>query len=220
VVDVAGRTQSQPGVRALEVVAVLGGAVLLASSWIVVVAQDTVPSWEERLFVDVNGLPDFIWRIVWLPMQIGSLLGSLVVVALTGIISRQKRLTLAALVASQGAFWSAKWIKGLVGRGRPNEYISNIVQREHATGLGYASGHTAVAFALAAVLGPSLPRKWWPVLTVIAVVVAFSRIYAGSHLPLDTVGGAGLGILIGILTRWAFGLGGEGLPVTTPTGSG
>ena len=87
-------------------------------------------------------------------MQIGSLVGSLVVVALTGIISRQKRLTLAALVASQVAFWSAKWVKGLVGRGRPNEYISNIVLREHATGLGYASGHTAVAFALAAVLGP------------------------------------------------------------------
>ena len=196
----------------------LGGAILLAGSWIVVVAQDTVPAWEERLFVDVNGLPDFIWRIVWLPMQIGSLVGSLVVVALTGIISRQKRLTLAALVASQVAFWSAKWIKGLVGRGRPNEYISNIVLREHAAGLGYASGHTAVAFALAAVLGPSLPRKWWPVLTVIAMVVAFGRIYAGSHLPLDTVGGAGLGILIGILTRWAFGLGGEGLPVTTPAG--
>ena len=196
----------------------LGGAVLLAGSWIVVVAQDTVPAWEERLFIDLNGLPDFIWRIVWLPMQIGSLVGSLVVVALTGIISRQKRLTLAALVASQVAFWSAKWIKGLVGRGRPNEYISNIVLREHATGLGYASGHTAVAFALAAVLGPSLPRRWWPVLTVVAVVVAFSRIYAGSHLPLDTVGGAGLGILIGILTRWAFGLGGEGLPVTTPAG--
>jgi undecaprenyl-diphosphatase len=199
-----------------EVVAVLGGAVLLAGSWIVVVAQDTVPEWEKRLFDAVNGLPDFLWRIVWVPMQIGSFLGSLVVVALTGLISRQKRLTLAALVASQVAFWSAKWVKGLVGRGRPNEYISDIVLREHARGLGYASGHTAVAFALAAVLAPSLPRRWWPLVAVIAVAVAFGRVYAGAHLPLDTVGGAGLGMLIGTLTRWAFGLGGEGLPVTTP----
>jgi len=29
---------------------------------------------------------------------------------------------------------------------------------------------------------------------------------------LDVVGGAGFGLLLGTLARWAFGLGGEGLP--------
>jgi membrane-associated phospholipid phosphatase len=41
--------------------------------------------------------------------------------------------------------------------------------------------------------------------------VAFARVYGGAHLPLDTVGGAGLGLLCGTLARWAFGLGGEGV---------
>ena len=149
-------------------------------------------------------------------MQTGSLVGSLVVVALIGIISRSWRLTAAALVASQVAWWGAKWVKGLVGRGRPSEYIANVHLREHAGGLGYASGHSAVAFALAAVVVPSLPRRWQPVVWIIAVVVAFGRIYAGAHLPLDVVGGAGLGLLVGTLSRWAFGLGGEGLPVHDP----
>ena len=70
-----------------------------------------------------------------------------------------------------------------------------------------------VAFALAAVLAPSLPRAWRAVFIALAVTVAFGRVYAGVHLPLDVVGGAGLGLLCGTLARWAFGLGGEGLPV-------
>src|SRR4029077_7440848 len=70
----------------------------------------------------------------------------------------------------------------------------------------------AVAFALAAVVVPSLPRRWQPVIWIIAVVVAFGRVYGGAHLPLDVVGGAGLGLLVGTLSRWVFGLGGEGLP--------
>ena len=175
-----------------------------------------MPLWEERLFSDINDLPGFIWPIVWVPMQIGSLVGSLVVVALIGIISRSWRLTAAALVASQVAWWGAKWVKGLVGRGRPSEYIANVHLREHVGGLGYASGHSAVAFALAAVVVPSLPRRWQPVVWIIAGVVAVGRMYAGAHLPLDVVGGAGLGLLVGTLSRWAFGLGGEGLPAHHP----
>jgi undecaprenyl-diphosphatase len=200
-------------VRVGEVIAVLGGAVLLAASWLFVVATDNVPLWEEHLFIDINDLPGFVWPIVWLPMQAGSLVGSLVVVALILIISRSWRLAAAALVASQLAWWGAKWVKGLVGRGRPSEYIAGVHLREHAGGLGYASGHSAVAFALAAVVAPSVPRRWQPVVWIAALVVAFGRIYAGAHLPLDVVGGAGIGLLVGTLSRWAFGLGGEGLPV-------
>ena len=211
--DAPARSGISSRVRVGELIAVIGGALLLAGSWIFVVARDNVPLWEERLFVDINDLPGFVWPIVWVPMQAGSLVGSLIVVALIGIVSRSWRLTAAALVGSQLAWWGAKWVKGLVGRGRPSEYIGGVHLREHAGGLGYASGHSAVAFALAAVVVPSLPRRWQPVVWIVAAVVAFGRIYAGAHLPLDVVGGAGIGLLVGTLSRWAFGLGGEGLPV-------
>ena len=128
------------------------------------------------------------------------------------MVGRNLRLTLAALTATLAAWWAAKGVKALVSRGRPGVLLDGVRLHEHASGLGYVSGHTAVAFALAAVVAPSLPSRWRPVVFAAAVVVAFARVYAGAHLPLDVVGGAGLGMLAGTLSRWAFGLGGEGLP--------
>jgi len=204
---------NRQGVRRAEVVAVLGGSAMLAGSWVVVAVTHGVPGWEQELFEWVNDAPDALWPVVWGPMQIGSLAGSLVVVVVTFVVTKQKRLTLAALVASQVAWWSAKLIKIVVARGRPGALLAHVKLRENASGVGYVSGHAAVAFALATVLAPSLPRAWRPVAFAVASGVALARLYSGAHLPLDVVGGAGLGVLSGTLVRWAFGLGGEGLPV-------
>jgi undecaprenyl-diphosphatase len=194
------------------VATVLGGSLILLGSWIVVVRDHGVPAWEDDVFRGINGLPGAIWPVVWGPMQLGSLVGSLLVIALVYVVSRDVRLTLAAFVATQAAWWSSKIVKTWVDRGRPGAFYSDAHIREHAGGVGYVSGHTAVAFALAAVLAPSLPRRWQPVAVAVAVLIGFARVYAGAHLPLDVVGGAGLGVLCGTLSRWAFGLGGEGLP--------
>jgi undecaprenyl-diphosphatase len=205
---------TRPKERVWEAVAVIGGATLLAASWVVVAIANHVPTWEQRAFWWINDLPGALWPILWGPMQLGSFIGSLVVVAMTGIVSRDRRLTMATLVASQAAFWSSKGVKHLVSRGRPEALLSGVHVREKVGGLGYVSGHTAVAFALAAALAPSLPSRWRPVAFLVAAVVAGSRVYAGVHLPLDVVGGVGVGLLCGTLSRWAFRLGGEGLPVS------
>jgi membrane-associated phospholipid phosphatase len=207
---VAGSTDAR--VRPAEVVLVLGGALMLAGSWIIVAAFGHVPGAEARTFDALNGLPDVLWPIVWAPMQLGSLAGSLIVVVLIQVMGRNARLTLAALVASQVAWWAAKGVKGVVVRGRPAALLHDVHLREHAGGLGYVSGHSAVAFALAAVVAPSVPSRWRLGVFGLASLVAVARVYAGAHLPLDTIGGAGLGVLAGTLSRWACGLGGEGLP--------
>lgn len=195
-----------------EAVAFIGGAAVLAASWVVVAAQDAVPRAEVRVFELLNGLPDVLWPLVWLPMQAGSFLGSLAIVVMAAVVTRDWRVVLAAVIASQTAFWMAKVVKATVSRGRPAAFLSDIHLRERAGGFGYVSGHTAVAFALASALAPSMPRRFRPAIWAAAVLVGFGRIYAGAHLPLDVVGGAGIGVLIGTLTRWALGLGGEGLP--------
>jgi|SoiMethySBSTD1v2_1073268.scaffolds.fasta_scaffold314513_2 membrane-associated phospholipid phosphatase len=199
-------------VHPAEVALVLGGAALLAGSWIVVAAGGHVPAPETWTFEAINRLPDALWPIVWAPMQIGSLAGALLIVILIQLVGRNLRLTLAALTAALVAWWAAKGVKGLVARGRPVALLDGVHLHEHASGLGYVSGHAAVAFALATVVAPSVPSRWRPVVFGGAVVVAVARVYAGAHMPLDTIGGAGLGILAGTLSRWAFGLGGEGLP--------
>ena len=90
-------------VRLGEVAAVLGGAALLTGSWLVVAAEERVPEWEARLFSAVNDAPDALWPIVWVPMQLGSLAGSLIVSAATGAASRNVRLGAAALVGTAAA---------------------------------------------------------------------------------------------------------------------
>src|SRR3954464_3735184 len=76
-------------VRTVEVIAVLGGSAVLAGSWVLVAANQGVPEWERQLFVRVNDGPDVLWRVVWTPMQLGSLVGSLVVVAVIFLVTRQ-----------------------------------------------------------------------------------------------------------------------------------
>jgi membrane-associated phospholipid phosphatase len=206
---------AEPGraVRRIEAISVLGGGLALAGSWVVVAVGHGVPDWEVAIFDRVNELPDALWPVIWGPMQIGSLLGSGVVVAGTFVVTRKHRLTLATLAASQTAWWTAKAIKSIVGRGRPSALLIDVKLRDNATGVGFVSGHAAVAFALGAALAPSLPRTWRAPAFALASFVAVARLYSGAHLPLDAVGGAGVGVLSGTLWRWAFGLGGEGLPV-------
>lgn len=62
----------------------------------------------------------------------------------------------------------------------------------------FPSGHTAVSFALAAVLSKRFPRLMAP-LYIIAALVGASRVYLGSHYPSDVVAGALLGLAIGWL---------------------
>jgi membrane-associated phospholipid phosphatase len=201
----------RPRVRIGEAVTVVGGAALLAGSWVVVAIAAHVPGWEAHTFEAVNDLPGVLWPLLWIPMQLGSFVGSLVVVTITAVLTRNIRLALAALVASQVAFWTAKSIKHVVRRGRPEALLRHVELREHAGGLGYISGHAAVAFALAAAIAPSVPLRWRVAIYSCAGAIALARVYAGVHLPLDVIGGVGFGLLCGTLARWAFGLGGEGL---------
>jgi len=62
----------------------------------------------------------------------------------------------------------------------------------------FPSGHTATAFAIAAVISRRNQRLRVP-LYLCAILIALSRIGLGSHFPSDIVGGAVLGIVVGRL---------------------
>ncbi|HLM63411.1 MAG TPA: phosphatase PAP2 family protein [Acidimicrobiales bacterium] len=182
------------------------GVGLLGVSWLLAARTDTVADWEVRVFDIVNGLPG-AWRWpVWPVMQLGNfwmvVAGGIGVYAFT----RRARPALAASSAVLLGWVVAKVVKHAVQRGRPEDLLEQVQLREAGVhGRGYVSGHTTTAFALATVVTPLLPGRWRVAPYALASAVGLARIYYGAHLPLDVVGGAGLGILCGLVASIAFG---------------
>ena len=182
---------------------VLGAALLLLSALPVHADRISVP--EADAFRLVNDLPSVPFALVWVPMQLGNFLvvPAAVVAALA---FRRFRLAVGLALAGVGVYALAKVVKHFVLRGRPDTLLEDVIVRGAAPhGLGFVSGHIGVVTALALVAVPWLPR-WgrWAVVAA-AVLVFLTRMYVGAHLPLDMVGGAGLGLAVGGLVRLLLG---------------
>lgn len=192
--------------RAVEVPkAIAAAAVLAVTTW---VALDGVPDWEADLFASFNRLSSWLEPVLWAPMQMGSLFGPAVVAIASWFAWRRWCPTVGAVVVGVVAWQLAKIVKDEVVRGRPVNVLSDYVERwgTPTDGLGFVSGHSAVAFALATVLSPYLRRPWRWAAYGVAAVVAIARIHVAAHFPLDTVGGAALGCLLGWLYHLAVGV--------------
>lgn len=169
------------------------------------VRPDAIGRMETGAFDLVNGLPDFLYPVVWGPMQLGSLM-AVPLVAIPALLLRRRRLAIDAAVTGTLAWTLAKVVKDGFGRPRPGGLLDDVAFRGgEQVGMGFVSGHTAVAFALATAAVLHLPRRWRAATFGLAAVVGLSRIYVGAHLPLDVVGGAALGWAIGAAYRWAVG---------------
>ena len=180
-----------------RLLAALIALVVLLGAWAVAV-QQPVPGWELDLTEDINRAPDLVATLLWPVMQLGSLWGPLIV-GVFALVAFGPRRGLVVFVSGALAWIIAKEVKSIVERGRPAQYLPGVDVREgKGEGLGFVSGHSAVAFALATALMPALPRWGKVVAALAATLVAVSRIVVGVHLPADVVGGAALGVLVAL----------------------
>jgi membrane-associated phospholipid phosphatase/tRNA A-37 threonylcarbamoyl transferase component Bud32 len=169
--------------------------------------KDFIGDREAALFRVVNelALPGWTWPGVWLVMQLG-VIGAVPLVAVLALVTRRLRLALDAVLAAGSIYLIAKLVKEFVQRGRPQTLLDGInILGEPARGLGYVSGHSAVAVALATVASPYLGRRGRRVAWTLAAAVCVARVYVGAHLPLDVIGGAALGWAAGGLTHLILG---------------
>ena len=90
-------------------------------------------------------------------------------------------------------------LKNLVARPRPYTQIPGLFsllppQKDWS----FPSGHTTASFASAGIYLRVLPRKYGITTLILAVLIAFSRLYVGVHYPTDVFGG----LIIGLLGSW------------------
>lgn len=148
------------------------------------------------MFRVLNGTTVLPYALIWPVMQLGNFL-AVPLSALVAATFRQWRLAAELLVAGGTAYVGATAVKRAWPRGRPHGLLSLVVVRGAAArGGGFVSGHAATSTALAAAAWPWLGRRERRVVGGLVVVVCLSRPYVGAHLPLDVVGGVGLGSAI------------------------
>lgn len=182
----------------------LAGAALLVLAALVV-HGGRVGGPEAAVFRVLNGTTVLPFVVVWPVMRLGNIL-VVPTAALLAAVLRRWWLAGGVLLAGGGTYLAAKIVKGIVPRGRPHGLLSEVVIRGAAAqGRGFVSGHAAVLAALAAVAWPWLGRGERITVAVLVVVVGLSRVYVGAYLPLDVVGGAGLGLAVGRAVRLLLG---------------
>lgn len=94
-------------------------------------------------------------------------------------------------------------LKHLVGRIRPcdvNQAVELLIARPHD--FSFPSGHTAASFASVTALYLAGEKKLWIPALVLAVLIAFSRMYLYVHYPTDILGGILCGVASGFIAQW------------------
>jgi uncharacterized protein (TIRG00374 family) len=160
---------------------------------------------ETDTFQLINDLPGWLAPLLTTIMQLGSYLA---VFALGGLLLlfRKVKLGIGILIAGNLAYWLAKAIKLLAGRGRPTQILKTVHLHDIiSSGLGYPSGHTAVATAVGFMLVKFTPRRFHRYVWLGVIVVGIARIYVGAHWPIDVMGGFLVGWLAATITQIIIG---------------
>jgi len=176
------------------------GAILFDGSRVLVMRQGITPR-EEEIFRAANEATDAVRIPVRSVMQMGTFV-TVPAVTVAALLAGRRELAAALGLGGTAAWLLAKRAKPLGGRARPGVLLRDVRTREGIEGdLGWVSGHTAVATTIAATTWVGGPRWLRPLLAVGAVMTAYGRMYVGAHLPLDLVGGAGLGMMVSAIVR-------------------
>ena len=73
---------------------------------------------------------------------------------------------------------------------------------EKQSDYSFPSGHTGSSFASAIVLWKELPGKYGVMALIVAVLIAYSRLYVGVHYPSDVLAGVVIGTVLALVSVW------------------
>ncbi len=166
------------------------------------VASGGFESVDRGTFAAINSLTSY--ESVALPAvaltDLGSQIAEGVIAALIYFLSKPNRKLavgiVVAIVISDAVVFV---LDSLYFRPRPYRVLGNVylpVGRDSSS--SFPSGNSARAFAIAS-LATLLKGRKYATLFIVACGIAISRVLVGVHFPLDIIGGAFLGITIGVV---------------------
>lgn len=187
----------------IYIVYVVAGLLVFLFGWLVV--RGGVGSLETYVFRFFNELPAFLAPIM-VAISLFGTIGFVFVAALLSLFRRHYAHATKFLLAGVFAWLVVKWLKTYAIRARPSEILPNVQLREKLDSvIGYPSGHAAVVTALGVVAYMYVPKRYHRFITLIIIAVCISRLYLGMHLPMDVIGGFGVGLAIGSSLNFLFG---------------
>lgn len=191
-------------VYAFDALLVLIG-VLLTTLSIRAADAPAIPDTEIRVFRRINGLPDWLLYVLWLPMQAGNL----VVGALWGMgtawLFRSWDIAIATAAAVPLKLVIERVVRHRLSglrevRQRPATSVPDTRRRGAdvpGSGPSFPSGHVIMAATIGAVIAVDTWPTWSWAPTLIVAAVALGRVYVGAHNPLDVTCGLGIGLAAG-----------------------
>jgi undecaprenyl-diphosphatase len=180
----------------------LGLIVVAASS---TAARKGVGPAEQAVFEAVNGLPDFLYWVLWLPMQLGNLVVGTAAGLVVALVVRSVSVAVGVVLAMVLKLVVERAVRAqladqLAQRQRPGTSEPHAVLRGGdvpTSGPSFPSGHVILVAGIACIIAPHLPVTWWWVPLAVTSLVMLGRVYVGAHNPLDVVAGLGAGLLLG-----------------------
>ena len=183
---------------------VAGVGLLVVSASIFEARRPSIGRVESDVFHAVNGLPDGLYALLWLPMQLGNLVVGTCAGLAVALLDGDLAVAIGAIAAMVLKLVTERIVRKemadyLAVRQRPGTSQVGALLRGDVpvSGPSFPSGHVILVAAVACVVTPSLPIAWWWVPAVLTVLVMVGRVYVGAHNPLDVTAGLGTGLLLG-----------------------
>jgi membrane-associated phospholipid phosphatase len=160
---------------------------------------------ESRIFHAVNGLPNGLYPVLWLPMQLGNLVVGTGAGLIVALVHRDVTVAVGVILAMALKLVTERVVRRemadyLVVRQRPATSQEGAILRGGdvpKSGPSFPSGHAILVAAVGSVVAPNLSPTWWWVPLSLTLLVMVGRVYVGAHNPLDVTAGLGAGLVLG-----------------------